>query len=105
MGKKKEDFLTPTLRRAYITKVKPEKRYCSSDEDSDGDWGGSKKKKKKGAAAKKSAPAPAQPKSPLLRRLGRQWSSKVPTVRSPSKRLDNSMFINIPPTGKKNRVY
>merc|ERR1719339_57356 len=29
--KKKEDFLTPTLRRAYITKVKPEKRYCSSD--------------------------------------------------------------------------
>ena len=40
------------------------------------------------------------PKSPLLRRLGRQWSSKVPTARSPSKRLDNSMFINIPPTGK-----
>merc|ERR550517_2420160 len=38
--KKKEDFLTPTLRRAYITKVKPEKRYCSSDDDSDGDWGG-----------------------------------------------------------------
>jgi len=60
--KKKEDFLTPTLRRAYITKVKPEKRYCSSDEDSDGDWGGSKKKKKKGGAAKKAAAAPAQPK-------------------------------------------
>ena len=40
------------------------------------------------------------PKSPLLRRLGRQWSSKVPTAHSPSKRLDNSMFTNIPPTGK-----
>merc|ERR1711936_1525946 len=64
--KKKEDFLTPTLRRAYITKVKPEKRYCSSDEDSDGDWGGSRKKKKKGGASKKAAPAPAQPKKAAI---------------------------------------
>merc|ERR1719370_2859611 len=76
--KKKEDFLTPALRRAYITKVKPEKRYCSSDEDSDGDWGGSKKKKKKGAAAKKSAPAPAQPKKPTVAAVGPSMVFKSP---------------------------
>lgn len=45
------------LRRAYITKVKPEKRYCSSDEDSDDTWGGGGRKKKKKAPAKKAAPA------------------------------------------------
>jgi len=51
---KNQEKLTPTLRRAYITKVKPEKRYCSSEEeDNDGDWGGRKKKKK--APAKKAA--------------------------------------------------
>jgi hypothetical protein len=63
---KKGDQLNPTLRRAYITKVKPEKRYCSSDDDDDGDWGGKKKKKGKKAAAaapaaKKAAVAPAGP--------------------------------------------
>merc|ERR1712240_407385 len=62
----------------YITKVKPEKRYCSSDEDSDGDWGGSKKKKKKGAAAKKSAPAPAQPKKPTVAAVGPSMVFKSP---------------------------
>lgn len=63
---KKDDHLTPTLRRAYITKVKPEKRYCSSDDDSDGDWGGGRKKKKraptkKAPAAKKAAVVPSGP--------------------------------------------
>merc|ERR1719264_2200243 len=76
--KKKEDFLTPTLRRAYITKVKPEKRYCSSDEDSDGDWGGSKKKKKKGGAAKKAAAAPAQPKKAAVAAVGPSTVFKSP---------------------------
>jgi len=60
---KKEDHLTPTLRRAYITKVKPEKRYCSSDDDSDGDWtGGGQRKRKKRAPPKK---APAAKKAPV----------------------------------------
>ena len=83
----KKEKLNPTLRRAYITKVKrfsssspsssssftssfssplikvkPEKRYCSSDEDSDGTWGGAKRKKKKGAQAKTKAAAPAAAK-------------------------------------------
>jgi len=58
-GGKKEDHLTPTLRRAYITKVKPEKRYCSSDDDTDSDWDGGRKKKKR-APAKKAAAAAAK---------------------------------------------
>ena len=56
--------------------VKPEKRYCSSDEDSDGDWGGSKKKKKKGAAAKKAAPA--QPKKAAVAAVGPSTVFKCP---------------------------
>ena len=62
----KKEKLNPTLRRAYITKVKPEKRYCSSDEDSDGTWGGARRKKKKaGPAGKaKAAPAAAKAKAP-----------------------------------------
>ena len=62
----------------FVIQVKPEKRYCSSDEDSDGDWGGSKKKKKKGAAAKKSAPAPAQPKKPAVAAVGPSMVFKSP---------------------------
>merc|ERR1719228_906032 len=62
----KKEKLNPTLRRAYITKVKPEKRYCSSDEDSDGTWGGAKRKKKKGAQAKTKAAAPAAAKKPTV---------------------------------------
>ena len=62
----------------FVIQVKPEKRYCSSDEDSDGDWGGSKKKKKKGTAAKKSAPAPAQPKKPTVAAVGPSMVFKSP---------------------------
>ena len=58
--------------------VKPEKRYCSSDEDSDGDWGGSKKKKKKGAASKKAAAAPAQPKKAAVAAVGPSTVFKCP---------------------------
>jgi len=60
-----EEKLTPTLRRAYITKVKPEKRYCSSEDDDDADWGGSKRKKKKGPA-KKTASTPAAKRGPVV---------------------------------------
>lgn len=62
---KNEEKLTPTLRRAYITKVKPEKRYCSSDDDShDSDWGGGKKKKKK--APPKKASTAGSKKAPVV---------------------------------------
>ena len=65
-----------------------------------GTGAGLRRRRKREQQPRSLLPPQLNPKSPLLRRLGRQWSSKVPTARSPSKRLDNSMFINIPPTGK-----
>ena len=69
----KKEKLNHTLRRAYLTKVKPEKRYCSSDDDDDDDYGAKKKKKK--APAKK---APAKAKTAVVVPSGPSTVFKCP---------------------------